>query len=62
MEIESNNTSTKDKNKYIYTATGSKLKVTYLEVIERQQTRLRGATLNEDELTEVKTIDYASNR
>ena len=62
LEIEFNNTSTQARNKYIYTATGSKLKVTYLEAIERQQTPLRGATLNEDELTEVRTIDYVSNK
>lgn len=62
LEIEFNNTSTKAKNKYIYTAAGSKLKVTYLEAIERQQSPLRGATLNEDELTQVKTIDYVSNK
>ncbi|QIK52889.1 RHS repeat-associated core domain-containing protein [Dysgonomonas sp. HDW5B] len=62
LEIEFNNTSTKARNKYIYTAAGSKLKVTYLEAIERQQAPLRGATLNEDELTQVKTIDYVSNK
>ena len=62
LEIEFNNTSTQAKNKYIYTAAGSKLKVTYLEAIERQQAPLRGATLNEDELTQVRTIDYVSNK
>lgn len=62
LEIEFNNTSTQARNKYIYTATGSKLKVAYLGAIERQQTSLRGATLNEDELTKVRTIDYISNK